>query len=370
MGLWQRLTLRRRGKGPAPAGGSGAGETSHVARDPGPDEEGTAALLRWCDGVRELRPRYALLGSAGELLARSETARAALRRLLAAGLREPLAADSARVLGALAWAACVSGEEQAVRELGRVLRHHAGDRFGERPEAEAHFLRAGLAALAALAGEPGTGAHHRVLAAQSREAVAAAREELGLLRAAPPEWEGLGPEYGLGDWTAVLTVWPDGRVTLGFRDARGRTVRRVPARVRERRPVAYAALRVRLAEVRARVDAYRGSLSERLHADPGQPAARWAAACLDDPALEPLSRAVLWEADLPDGPVVGCPVPRPEGLRWALLDLRQRTHELPPAAAVRLWDPRTADAVEAAAWRAELRRRGAAAQPVPQLPWA
>ncbi|WP_031515705.1 DUF4132 domain-containing protein [Streptomyces sp. NRRL F-5123] len=352
---------------------------ARCALGPGPYEEDVVALLRWCGGVRELRPRYGLLGSAGELLARSAAAREALGLLLAAGHGEPqrcaqadahrgpLADGSARVLGALAWAACVSGEELPVRELGRALRHHAGGPLGDRPEAEAFFLRAGLAALASLAGEPGTGRHHRVLAAgRPRALVAAAREELGLVRQAPPSWEGLGLRYELGGCTAVLAVRSDGKVTLGFRDARGGAVQRVPVRVRERLPVQYAALRVRLAEVRARVAAFRGSLSERLHADPGRPVARWVATCLDDPALEPLSRAVLWQAELPDGAVVGRPVPRPEGLRWALLDVQRQTHVLAGTTVVRLWDPHTADAAEVAAWRADFARRRVT-QPVPQL---
>ncbi|NUS12090.1 MAG: DUF4132 domain-containing protein, partial [Streptomyces sp.] len=271
------------------------------------------------------------------------------------------------VLGALAWAACVSGDEQPVRELGRALRHHTGRPLQQRPEAEAHFLRAGLAALGALAGEPGTGEHRRAVAGQPHALMALAREELDLVRELPPSWEGRGLRYRLGDYTAVFTVRPNGKVVLGFRDSRNRLLRRVPARVRERQPVPYAALRVRGEALRSDVAAYRALLGERLHGDPGMPAARWAADCLDEPALEWLSRAMLWQADLPDGPVVGRPVPHRSGLKWALLDAGHHVHEVPATAVVRLWDPRTADAADVAAWRAELSRRRLP-QPVPQLP--
>lgn len=343
-------------------------------------DAGVTELLRQCSLVLDVRPDYRWLGSVREHLHQSAAARDALPALLAAARGLPkkcatrdehasygvLQKDSARLLGALAWAACVSGQDEAVRELARALRHHAADPLRQSGSGQAFFLRSGLAALGALAGEPGTGGHRRIIAGQPEPLVALAGEELALLLRSPPSWEGDRVRYPLGEYTAVFTVSVDGTVALRFRTWDSPLMQQVPGPVRKRWPVAYAMLRVRLTEVRAQVAAHLGTLSERLHGDPGTPAAQWAADFLDRPALHGLSRALIWQADLPRGPVVGVPTRRKRGGAWMLRDLPGVVHELADTTTVRLWDPRTADAAEAAAWRRELTRRHVA-QPVPQL---
>jgi hypothetical protein len=152
-------------------------------------EEPVLTLIRLCAAADEVRPAYEQLGRIRELLDRSPEATAALPVLLAAAGGRPddcphatrrrhgeVRPDSGRLLGALAWAACVADDLAALKALGGALIHHGEQRPRDLPTAISDFLRAGLAALAALAGDPGRGEHHRALAGASPEVTALARE--------------------------------------------------------------------------------------------------------------------------------------------------------------------------------------------------
>ncbi len=335
------------------------------------------ALLALAARPVGVRPDYAWLGSAHELLARSRRAREALPVLLtAAGGRacctagkpvtEPLGERDAALLGALAWAACVSGQQRTLDALADALRQQGGAPPSDTPGWQGDFLRSGLAALSALAGQPEPGAHHRVLPKNRPAEAGWARRTLDELRLLPGLPDTGSFAYPIAGYTAVLTVRGDGHVQLRFRNAQGRLLSKVPSKVRHQ-PLAYAALRARAAELRARVTTHLGSLTERLAADPGLPADQWWTSHLDDPALTPLTRALIWQADTPRGPVVGMPVRRKRTTSWMLRDLGGGFHELTEATPVRLWNPRLADTAEVASWRGELTRRHIT-QPVPQLP--
>lgn len=338
-----------------------------------------AAFVGLCAEVTGARPSYAWLGRMRELVQREPGARAALAPLLrSVGVRPEgpgavrhedaeLTADSGRLLTGAAWAACVAERLPAVRDLERALSRYAGRPPEELSEGAALFLRGGLAALAALAGEPADAADERLLATASGKPGKAAAEALRHLRRFPADLDPAAMSVEIGAYTAHFTVDPTGRVGLGFRNEQGVRLVHVPRRVRTHMPDAYAALRARVAELNARTTAFKGSLSERLHGDPGQPAARWRALHLDPPWLEPLTRTLVWQADTAAGPVVGLPVLRGRAGGWALRDRRGAFHEVADSATVRLWDPRGADAAEVAAWTTALRRRRLV-QPVPQLP--
>jgi hypothetical protein len=338
-----------------------------------------AAFVGLCAEVTGARPSYAWLGRVRELVQREPGARAALAPLLrSVGVRldgpgavrhedAELTEDSGRLLTGAAWAACVAERVPALRDLERALSRYAGRPPEELSAGAALFLRGGLAALAALAGEPADAADERLLATASGRPGTAAAEALRRLRRYPAELDPAAMSVAVGAYTAHFTVDPTGRVSLGFRNEQGVRLLHVPRRVRTHTPAAYAALRARVAELTARTTAFKGSLTERLHDDPGQPWARWRALHLDPPLLEPLTRALVWQADTVAGPVVGLPVRRGRAGGWALRDLRGRFHEVADSATVRLWDPRGADAAEVAAWTAALRRRRLV-QPVPQLP--
>jgi hypothetical protein len=338
-------------------------------------DPGVVQLLRLCTQDLDVRPDYRWLGTVREHLMRSSTAIRALPALLAAarGLPEDCpdraahpgvpGGRSLRLLGALAWAACLSGRHKALIELGLSLQYLSD----HSAEEAAFLLRSGLAALGALGGEPGTGVHRRVITGHPVQTVALAAEQLNVVRRFPPGWESKALRHPLGAYTAVFAVHPDGAVTLGFRAAKGRVRPGVPPHVRRRNPVQYAALRAQLTHLRDQVAAHRGTLAERLHGDRGTPAAEWAAEFLDEPALAQLTRALVWQADLPRGPVAGLPVRPRHGTVWVLRDLRGVHHELADTTVVSLWNPRHADAAEVAAWRRELSRRHVI-QPVPQLP--
>ena len=339
-------------------------------------DQGVRDLLARCREVTELRPPYAWLGGTRELLQVAPDAQRALVPLLAAARggegdcrfraqhEGSLSEPAARLLTALAWAACVSGDAAAVRELGLALIAANEGAWGDGPS---FFLRGGIAALRALSGKPDVGAHHRALSPRPQPAVRAAREALRNLRITPAWSDPDVLRVPVGDYTATYRIGTDGSVELGFRNARGRWLARVPSRVRRDRPVEYEEAQARLTELRSRVDQHRGALAERLHADPGQPAVRWSATQLDDRTAEPLARALVWQADTAHGPVVGLPARRKGSSLWALRDVRGRLHDLADATPVRLWDPRMADAAELRAWRAALARRRLR-QCVPQFP--
>ncbi|MBN6547725.1 DUF4132 domain-containing protein, partial [Actinacidiphila bryophytorum] len=311
-------------------------------------DPGVVELLRLCRQPLDVRPGYRWLGTVREHLEQSKTAARALPALLAAARPRPDDCPdhrahlgtpneaSVRLLGALAWAACLSGRHKALVELGAALRHH-GDADGM-----SHFLRSGLAALGALGGEPGTGEHRRVISGHPAQTERLAAEQLDAVRGFPAGWDSTALRHPVGTHTAVFTVHPDGKVTLGFRTPNGRLRHDVPAQVRRLHPVQYAALRAQLGHLRRQVTTHVGALSERLHADPGIPAARWAADYLDVPALERLTRALVWQADLPRGPVTGLPAKRRRGTVWVLRDLHGAHHELADTTRMSLWDPRHA----------------------------
>lgn len=337
-------------------------------------DPGVVELLRLCRQPLDIRPGYRWLGTVREHLEQSKTAARALPGLLAASrgmpddctdhrahLGTPNEA-SVRLLGAIAWAACLSGRHKALLELGGALRHHRDD-----ADTMGHFLRSGLAALGALAGEPGTGGHRRVISGHPAQTEGLAAEQLNAVRGFPAGWDPTALRHPVGAHTAVFTVHPDGKVTLGFRTPNGRLRHEVPAQVRHHYPVEYAALRVQLGHLRRQVTTHIGALAERLHADPGIPAAQWAADYLDVPALERLTRALVWQADLPRGPVTGLPAKPRRGTVWVLRDIRGVHHELADTTRMSLWDARHADAAEVAAWRTALTRRHLP-QPLPQLP--
>jgi hypothetical protein len=340
-------------------------------------DPGVLALLRLVAESDGVRPGYPWLGSVRELLTQSAAARRAVPVLLDAAAGRPtcpaaqahlgpLSADDGRALAALAWAACLSGEEKALTALDGALRLHASTASGEALPAHEEFLRAGLAALTALAQQPQPGAHHRVLT-QKPWTKRRARVLLDELRWLPGLSEPGTLSRTIGDYTAVFTVHSAGEVRLRFRNRSGRLLTGVPSQVRAREAIGYAALRARLAELCDRVAAHRGSLAERLTADPGMPAGEWWASHLDDPVLAPLSRALVWQADTPRGPVLGLPVRRKRSAHWMLRNAAGGFHELTEDTPIRLWDASSADAVEVAPWRTELTRRHMP-QPVPQLP--
>jgi hypothetical protein len=126
-------------------------------------------------------------------------------------------------------------------------------------------------------------------------------------------------------------------------------------------------LRARLSDLERGVATHLAVLAGRLEADDGIPALYWRSAELDDPVLLPMTRALVWLADTPRGPVVGLPVRRKRSVEWVLRDLRGRFHELTESTPIRLWDARAADEIEIRAWREAL-RHGGLVQPVPQLP--
>ncbi|MEW1866525.1 MULTISPECIES: DUF4132 domain-containing protein [unclassified Streptomyces] len=333
-------------------------------------------LLELCGLVTDVRPPYAWLGRMRELLQCSPEARRTVRTLLRAVRGEPATCVGAELhrgrigevsgwlLVALAWAACVSDDAGLVRELGDGML--AIDR-GPGGDGAALFLRGGLAALAALTRAPAAGRHHRLLADPPAAVVRTATEVRARLAHLPqPDGHRL-LQVQAGPYVAVFRVHPDGHVTLGFRNPHGRMLEDAPAKVRNGDPALYAALRAQLTSLRAEVTAYRGLLAELLHADPGRPAGSWCEVHLDDPLFEPLTRALIWQAETPNGPVVGVPVRRKRSSAWVLRDLRGGFHELVETTTVRLWAPAHADAAEVAAWTSTVRRRGLR-QPVPQVP--
>ncbi|WP_335979683.1 DUF4132 domain-containing protein [Streptomyces sp. CA2R106] len=334
-------------------------------------------LLERLGRVTSVRPSYAWLGGMGELLHDSPEAHRTVRRLLRAARGEPADCEHAAplhrgligertgwLLAGLAWAACVSNDPEAVRELGEALL--AVDR-GPSGAGPALFLRGGLAALAALARDPAPGRHRRLLTGAPASAVRAATEAKARLAHLPPADGRRTLQVPAGPYTAVFRVRADGDVRLEFRNPHGRHLAHPPSKIRHGDPALHTALQTQLAALRADMAAHLGLLAELRHADPGRPAARWIAAHLDDPLFEPLTRALVWQADTPNGPVVGMPVRRKSSTGWVLRDLRGRVHELPGDLTVRLWDPACADAAETAAWTRAATRR-ALLQPVPQLP--
>ncbi|WP_327067839.1 DUF4132 domain-containing protein [Kitasatospora sp. NBC_01302] len=342
-------------------------------------EEPALRLLELCAQTTELRPGYQWLGRAKELSELTPDLRQPLRILLAAGRGGPadcrpagqphpgeLGERSAHVLAALAWVAVVTEDTKALHQLSRALEHHGRAALGDLRPAASHFVRSGMAALAALAGEPGAGAHRRLLAGNSPAATRLAREELAAVRDLPAGADPTALRVPVGPYTASFVIGAKGTVELRFRNQAGRLLSGVPSQVRERHPARYAALRTRLAELRTQLVTYRGMLAERLHADPGTPAARWQADHLGDPALAQLGCALVWHIDTPSGPVLGRPVRRKGATHWMLRDLAGRMHELADDTLVRLWSPAADEAEQAAAWRAELARHGLA-QPVPQV---
>ncbi|SEG11556.1 protein of unknown function [Actinacidiphila yanglinensis] len=334
------------------------------------------ALVDACARLTEVRPTYAWLGRTRELLQSSPRAAGLLVPMLRAARGEPLdctdarrhrgefGEPSGRLLVGLAWAACMSDDSAVVRELGDSLLAVDRDLSGE---GAAFFLRGGIAALAALAGEPAVGRHRRALGDPPAHVQGAARELLQQM------WHLLVPggvralDVPVGEYLAIFRIGSDGSVELLFRNAAGRLLSRTPSKVRQRDPALHGALRARLTALRDEVTTYRGLLAERLHGDPGRPAGSWSAAHLDDPLFEPLTRALVWEADTPEGPVLGMPARRGRSSAWVLRDLRGRFHKLTETTSVRLWDPATSDAAEVSAWASAVRRRGLR-QPVPQLP--
>lgn len=341
-------------------------------------EDPAVRLLELCARPTGVRPAYEWLGRVRELVQLEPAVRQPLRTLLAAGSGDPTGCPARErhdgppsepggaLLGTLAWVAVVSEDAKAIHHLGRALSRHAGQAPDELRPGAAHFVRAGLAALAALAGEPGAGQHRRLLAATSPTSARQAREELVAIRGLPGGADLSGLKVPVGPYTAVFTYDPAGSVELGFRNQHGKLLTRVPSQVRERYPARYAALRARLAELRGQLDVYRGALAERLETDPGTTAARWRAAFLDAPGLAPLTCTLVWEIDTVSGPVRGLPVRPARSEHWVLRDLAGRVHELTDDTVVRLWNPRLGDPAPAEAWRAELAKRGVR-QPAAQL---
>ncbi|MCX4747895.1 DUF4132 domain-containing protein [Kitasatospora sp. NBC_01287] len=341
-------------------------------------QEPALRLLGLCADATELRPDYRWLGRVREALQLAPALKEPLRVLLAAGYGEPTGCPAkawhagppsergGQLLGALAWAAVVAEDHRAIQHLGLALRCHAGRAMEELPPGAAHFIRAGLAALAALAGESGAGRHRRLLTAQSPAAARLAREELAAVRDLPAGVDLTGLTVPVGAYTAVFVFDPAGSVELRFRNQAGSLLTRVPSQVRERHPARYAALRSRLAELRGQLQTYRGALAERLVSDPGTPAARWRAAFLDSPGPAALTRTLVWEIDGRSGPVRGLPVRRAGSEHWLLRDLAGQVHELADDTLVRLWHPHAGEPAQAEAWRAALAERGLR-QPVAQL---
>ncbi|WP_329565723.1 DUF4132 domain-containing protein [Kitasatospora sp. NBC_01266] len=341
-------------------------------------EEPALRLLELCASSTDLRPSYEWLGRVRELIQLEPAVRQPLRALLAAGCGDPTDCPArerhegppsprgGKLLGALAWVAVVSEDTRTIQHLGRAVNRHARRSMDELQPGAAHFVRAGLAALAALAGEPGAGQHRRLLAAPAPTAARQAREELAALRDLPAGADLGGLTVPVGPYTAVFSYEATGTVRLCFRNEHGKLLNRVPSQVRERHPARYAVLRARLAELRGQLDVYRGALAERLATDPGTPAARWRAAFLAEPGLASLTAALVWEIDTLSGPVRGLPVHRARSEHWVLRDLAGQVHELTDDTVVRLWNPRLGDPAQAEAWRAALAERGLR-QPVPQF---
>ncbi|MFE0464315.1 DUF4132 domain-containing protein [Kitasatospora sp. NPDC058965] len=330
-------------------------------------------LLDLCARPTDVRPPYEWLGRAGELLGLDTELRVVLRELLAAavadGTRAPaFGARSGQLLGALAWAACVSQDVKAIGRLHLAAAGHARTALDELDPGPAHFVRAALAALAALTGAPGSGQHRRLLADPNPAVRRAAQQALGELHDLPAGFDPRALKVPAGPYTALFEVSPTGGVQLLFRNERGRRLAGVPARVRERHPARYAALRAQLGVLQQQSDRYRGTLDEYWATGLPVPAARWLAAFEDRPALFPMVTALVWQAELPSRTVLGQAFRPRNSATWALRDLHRALHELSGDTPVSLWRPdAAADRDLVAAWRAALRRRGVREQAVPQL---
>lgn len=323
-------------------------------------EEPVLRLLELCARLESVRPPAEWLGSVRELLAVSDMARETVGTLLALGRGRQDARECQghrkrlypsrycdALLTPLAWAASVADDMDVLQQLDRTLAAHLGPSDNEQALGGHRFVRAGIAVLASLGRK------------------AELQAELTALLDLPGRIQDLGLRVPVDVYTAVFSIDSRGRADLRFRNSR-RFLKQVPAPVRDYHPDLYAALRARLAELRTRLETHRGTLVERLHADPGTPAADWYTAHLDDLVLRPLSCALVWQADTPFGPVTGLPVRRRRSGPWMLRGLDGRLHELTDDTTVRLWNPGLADAREALAWRRELSARRIR-QPVPQV---
>ncbi|MGC0318181.1 DUF4132 domain-containing protein [Kitasatospora acidiphila] len=334
----------------------------------------THRLLELCARATEVRPSYEWLGQAGELLGYHTDLRATLRELLAAAVVDGagpagFGISCGQLLGALAWAACVSQDAKAITQLRLAASGYARSALDELDAGPAHFVRATLAALAALTGEPGAGQHRRLLADPKPAPLRLARQALTELRDLPAGFDPHALKIPAGPYTAVFETAPTGRVELVFRNEHGKTLAGVPTRVRERHPARYAALRSQLAVLRRLSDRYLGTLNEYWAAGQPVPASRWLAGFQDQPALVPMVTALVWQAELPSGTVLGTAFQPRNSSTWLLRDLEQGLHEIADDTPISLWRPAAggADRKLAAAWRTALARRRLREQAVPQL---
>lgn len=135
------------------------------------------------------------------------------------------------------------------------------------------------------------------------------------------------------------------RPRLTFHDG-GRTLRSVPAAVRDGHPADLKRLRELVKEIGRTVTAERRRVESVLSEDRDWAYADWAARYLDHPVTGVFGRSLIWETGDGDAWTAGLPVRVADG--WALRGLDGVTAR---GTRVRLWHPVRATAAEVGRWR-------------------
>ncbi len=311
-----------------------------------------AATLNQAKPTIKWRKQAALLVAA----AGRDEVRDALARwfaLVGQDARGPIAEPNASVLRGLAWYPVVLEDESLAAPLGEL----ADACFRKIPDVGARSVKAGNAALAALAELPGTAGAAQLGRMRSRLKLPSAQERVAAAMGTAAERAGVSPDeleelavptFGLGpgstltrslgEYDAVLSVGEG--VELSWR--RGdRTRKTIPEAVKRDHASELDELKAVRKELKALLPAQRARLERLLTRPHGWPLETWRERYLDHPVVGALARRLIWRVG--DEPAIW----------WdgRLVDRRDREVEVGGDARVTLWHPIESDVETVQGWR-------------------
>lgn len=273
-----------------------------------------------------------------------------------------LDAPNAEVARGALWAAAVVGDRWAVPALRDAAVHCATFPGGGATARSEKLANTCMHALARVGGDDAVAAlawlqnqvKNRSVRKQIDIALADVAQATGLspsqlLERSVPNFglDGAGRrEQQLGSHAAVLDLHDDA-VVLTFRNAEGRTLRSIPAAVKQDHASDLAELKAVVKDAKKAISAERARLEALLATEREWEWAEWHRLYLDHPVTASFARRLIWEVDAGGGWKAVIPTDA------AAVDATGAGVDV-TAGSVRMWHPSRADAATIAAWRSLL----------------
>ncbi len=251
-------------------------------------------------------------------------------------------------------------------ELTRPIAAVALSAYKKVPGVGPRAVKVGNAAVLALSGQTSIEAVGQLAKLKVRIKVGTAQKEIGKAFTAAAEALGLPrdqieelgvPSYGLeevglrretlGAFQAELRV-SGSDVHLDWRDAKGKALKSVPARVRCDHPDELKELRQSLQDIQSMLPAQRDRLDAMFLLQKSWPWTEWAERYLNHPLVGTIARRLIWRVD-------GVPCLFRDGQPT---DVNGAVVSVGPSAGITLWHPVGCPVEEVTAWRRRLEALG------------